>query len=67
MKTKSQKDRILKWMKSGRVITPIAALRYFGCFRLGARIYELKKEGHDITTKMVKRGGKMVASYGLIE
>lgn len=42
------------------------ALDLFGCFRLGARIADLKKMGYDIVTERVKvEGGKYVARYHL--
>jgi len=45
----TQNEMILQYMKdvpSG--ITPLDALREFGCMRLGARIYDLQREGHEI-------------------
>ncbi|MCE7856899.1 MAG: hypothetical protein DYG97_10195 [Ignavibacteria bacterium CHB3] len=44
----SQKQAILEYLLSGKSITPLEALDLFKCFRLGARIWDLKKEGHDI-------------------
>ena len=53
-------------MKEGKGITPIDALNLFGCFRLGARIADLKKMGYDIVTERIKvEGGKYVARYHL--
>jgi Helix-turn-helix domain len=46
--TKSQIDQILDALKAGDILTPIDALNRFGCFRLGARIDDLKKLGYDI-------------------
>jgi hypothetical protein len=34
-------------------------------FRLGARILELKRQGHPITSRLVKRGDAHVAEYRL--
>ena len=67
MKTlQSQADAILAYLKDGNGITPIDALNLFGCFRLGARIADLKKRGYDIVTERVKvSGGKYVARYHL--
>lgn len=60
----SQKSRILNYLKSHpRGLTAIQALDKFGCFRLGARIFELKEQGHPIGCEMVKRGGKRFARY----
>lgn len=61
----SQNKQILAYLQGGRSITPLEALNLFGCFRLGARIAELKSKGYDITTEMVKHNGKRFASYRL--
>ncbi|OTP93786.1 helix-turn-helix domain-containing protein [Gilliamella apicola] len=42
-KTLSQCERILIHLQSGKTINPLQALKLYGCFRLGARIYDLKK------------------------
>lgn len=63
MSTKSQRESIAKHLQSGRAITALEALRKFGSLRLGARIYELKREGMPIQKLMVRRGEKVVASY----
>lgn len=67
MKTiQSQAKRILEYHKAGNGITPMDALDLFGCFRLGARIADLKRMGYDIVTERVKvEGGKYVARYHL--
>lgn len=53
----THKDMVLDVLQSGRKITPLEALREFGCFRLPARIYDLKQEGYKIHSKIV-RGAK---------
>lgn len=50
----TQTDQILSALKAGRHITPLDALREFSCFRLGARIHELKQAGHKIHTARVE-------------
>ena len=64
-KTESQSEQILAYMKSGKSITPIEALNYFGCFRLGARIFDLREQGNDIKSETIERNGKRFASYSL--
>ena len=60
----TQCEQILGWLLTGRSITHLDALDMFGCARLGARIYDLKKLGHNITKIMVKtKTKKHVASY----
>ena len=39
-------------------ITPEEALKEYGSFRLAAHIEVLRKQGHDISTKMVREDGK---------
>ena len=62
----SQKKRILEYLKQGKSVTPIDALNLCGCFRLADVVFRLKKDGYDITTKMVPNtSGKLYASYKL--
>lgn len=37
----SQNSAILSALKAGRILSPLDALREFGCMRLGARIWGL--------------------------
>ena len=50
----TQCERILRHLKDYGSITPVEALREYSCMRLGARIHDLKKQGHDITSEIVK-------------
>lgn len=52
-KSKSQTSRILEWMLFGNSITPLEALNRFGCFRLGARISDIKALGYDVKSEFV--------------
>jgi hypothetical protein len=63
---KSQNKDIKNWLETGNSITPIEALNLFGCFRLGARIHDLKnKFGVNIKTEIVESGNKRFAKYSL--
>lgn len=64
---KSQNAMIREYLEAGHSITPMDALNMFGCFRLGARIADLKKEGMDIRTEIVhdNSNGKHWAKYHL--
>lgn len=53
--TRSQCEKILNYMQSGRSITPIEALNLFGCFRLSARIADLRERGYSIRTQRCKK------------
>jgi hypothetical protein len=62
-----QASQILAYLREGKTITPLEALDMFGCFRLGARVWDLKQAGHDIRSRMVDVGnGKRVARYLLV-
>ena len=63
----TQKEQIINLLKTGRSITPMSALRNFGCFRLAAVIHKLKKEGMDIETTIINEGDKTYAQYNLIQ
>lgn len=69
--TESQNKAILDYLKNGNSITAIEALEMFGCFRLSARIGEIKWQligtGKKIEKQMIKvNSGKRVAKYFLI-
>lgn len=61
----SQEFAILSHLKEQKSITPIDALNQYGCFRLGARIHELKQQGHNIQTNFICKDGKRFAQYSL--
>ena len=60
----SQKLDILEMLKRGPV-TPIYALTHLGCFRLAARVNELRNDGYPIVTNTMRQGDKEFASYEL--
>lgn len=61
---RTQNDMILVALKNGDKITPLSALEKFGCFRLSARIWDLRNEGHPIKTRHISTPqGKVVAEY----
>ena len=67
-KRPTQANKILFHLKKGYSITPLEALKLFGSFRLGARIYELKKRGYLIQKKMIiTNNKKYIAEYRLEE
>lgn len=59
----SQTTEIERYLKKGFSLTPLRALRLFGCFRLAARINELRNSGLAIDTDIVKLNDKHVARY----
>ena len=60
----TQRDAIFLYLQTNGSITPIDALMHFACFRLGARIYELRQQGHTIETEHITDDhGKTYARY----
>lgn len=61
----SQTADILAALRAGHALTPMDALDQFGCFRLAARVRQLREAGHRIITEEVRVGRrkKRVASY----
>jgi hypothetical protein len=64
--TSYQNAMVLDHLRQGP-ITPMDALTSYGCFRLAARIYELRASGHHIITVRVPNGnGNHYAEYHLL-
>lgn len=59
----NQTESILNHLQNVGPITPLEALQLYGCFRLGARIWDLKQQGIDIVTEIVEANNKHFASY----
>ena len=54
----TQCEMILRHMKEIGSISPIDALREYGCMRLAARISDLRKQGHEINSEWVTYEGR---------
>lgn len=68
----SQREKILQYMNEYGSITPLEALREFGCMRLASRISELKRMGFVISSVMetakTKKGEEVrYARYRIIK
>lgn len=61
----TQAQRILIYLKTGKTLTPLEALKKFGCFRLAARIGDLRSQGHTIWTNYITKDNKTFAAYKL--
>jgi len=57
--------QILDHLES-KPITAIDALNNYGCFRLAARINELRMSGYSIHTEIKTKDGKRYAMYHLL-
>ena len=64
--TTSQSAKVLYHLENYGSLTAIEALELFACFRLAARINDLKEAGHDIQMEMKNmKNGKKIAVYSL--
>ena len=62
-----QNARILDHLRNGP-ITPMEALHLYDCFKLAARIFDLREVGHEIITMRIKNPfGNYYAEYHLIK
>lgn len=62
---KSQNALIIDYLKRNDSIDPIQALALFSCFRLAARIGDLKDAGYEIVSEIKNKNGKKYAEYRL--
>ena len=63
----TQNQKIANYLNKGKSLTPIEALNKFNCFRLAARISDLRNDGMLIKTKIITvKKGVNVASYSLL-
>lgn len=62
----SQVNDILHHLNNGGSLTPIDALNQFGCFRLQARIYDIKCMGINVSSEWVEKGEKRFKSYFIL-
>lgn len=61
----SQEAKILNHLKTYGRITPLEALERYQCFRLAARIADLRGSGYQIHTNIIHKNNKQFAEYEL--
>ena len=66
MKKETQKDKVIKWLKSGRTLTPLEALQNGMGMRLGAIKHTLRHEEEMNIINLNKTGGDRYAEYKLV-
>ena len=59
----SQNMRILAYLKQGRSLTPLLALKLFGSLRLAARAWDLRQQGYKVQQRLIQLNGKRVSVY----
>lgn len=63
-----QHKQVLGFLRLHGSITPLDAIRHLKCYRLGARIHELKRDGIRITSELIKsKNDKHFSKYTLID
>lgn len=65
MSTEIQKQQILQMLRQ-RPITAQDAIG-IGCLRLAARIHDLRADGHEIHSEMIKKNRSRFAQYHLVK
>ena len=64
----TQNEQVLKHLLDNKKITSLEAVELYGIMRLGARIYDLKKQGYPIKTYLrvgkSRNGESMVFEIG---
>ena len=55
---RTQNQRIIDFLATGHSLSATEALRKFGCFRLAARVRNLRDAGHKITSHTVAKDGR---------
>lgn len=62
----TQSRAILDALRAGQALTPLDALERFQCFRLAARVHDLRRQGFPILEETITTAtGKRVAMYRL--
>lgn len=59
----SKKLKIQRFLATGAALTPLSALRKYGCLSLSQRIGQLKREGWPIQSKMIRANGAKYKKY----
>ena len=62
----SQIEAIREHLLKGKSITPLEALKKYGCFRLAAVVFNIRAEGYVVETELLHKKQKKWAKYSLI-
>ena len=65
MHSDTQNAAILSHLSRRKSLTALQALERFGCFRLAARIYDLREGGYRIESRVIDASGTRIAEYYL--
>ncbi|MBR0463434.1 MAG: hypothetical protein IJJ23_03520 [Clostridia bacterium] len=53
-----QMDKVLRHLRDFGTITPMDAMRDYSIMRLGARVWDLKRRGYNVTSRIVQGENK---------
>lgn len=69
MRRESQNKAIAKHLKAGKKISPLMALKLYGCYRLAARIFDISNPPFNlvIESKMIYLTPVKFAQYKLLK
>ena len=67
MNREKQADKILESLIDGATVTPSMAMNEWRCYRLAARIKDLRNEGHQIVTDRIPISHGYVAGYRMVK
>ena len=63
----TQNETILAALQEGKTISPMTALKQFGCMRLAARVWELRSKGYPIESIPKSNGNATWVEYKMGE
>lgn len=63
----TQQERVLEYLQSGKKITTLNAFKELGITRLAARIYELKRDGHEVKKNTITVVNRFNENCGIAE
>ena len=63
----TQNKQVLNFLRTHGSITPLDAMLHINCYRLAARIHDLRGQGHNIKTVEEAHDGGTHARYELVE
>lgn len=66
-RSKGQKEKVLKHLKENKTITSWTAITEYRITRLSDVILRLRREGHNIATKMINGENSTYAKYIYLE
>lgn len=64
-KKQRQNQIVLNHLQTKGNLTQLLAVKLYNIYRLGARVYDLKRDGHPIKTRLISEGSVHYAEYSI--